>query len=216
MTQQYMNSSPNNALEATLNDMAMIEQEQEWQQSVPNSYERERYFATFPEVIELLKDLINTAQAERTTLETDIHQQLVELAASHLDKISEEFIKTWWKATQGRILEALDNKIAHLKRLLPITTHNAQPDYRLPNTLIEEAKAVPIQNILTEPFQHCGTDKLKGRCPLHNEKTASFTVYTSQNTFYCFGCGQGGDAIKFVRLLHSLTFREAVRYLIPN
>ncbi|MFA5995580.1 MAG: CHC2 zinc finger domain-containing protein [Patescibacteria group bacterium] len=198
-------------LQATLSDMAMIEQERKWKQSVPSCYEREHYFATFPEVIELLKDLINIAQSEHTTLETIIRQQSVELAADNLDDVSEEFIKTWWKVKRV----ALDSKIAHLKQLLPITLHSTQPNYRLPNALIEQAKAIPIQNLITEPIKQYG-DRLKSCCPLHNEKTASFTIYTSKNTFYCFGCNKGGDVIAFVQLLHSLTFREAVQYLIPN
>ena len=39
---------------------------------------------------------------------------------------------------------------------------------------------------------------LKGLCPFHNEKTPSFTVYPAENSFYCFGCGVGGNAITFM------------------
>lgn len=49
----------------------------------------------------------------------------------------------------------------------------------------------------------------KMRCPLHNEKTASFTVYPN-NTFYCFGCGASGDIIKFVQLYFGIGFKEAI------
>ena len=37
-----------------------------------------------------------------------------------------------------------------------------------------------------------------GLCPFHNEKTPSFTVYPENGSYYCFGCGQGGDVITFV------------------
>ncbi|MCI8622849.1 MAG: DNA primase [Provencibacterium sp.] len=52
-----------------------------------------------------------------------------------------------------------------------------------------------------------------GLCPFHNEKTPSFTVYPDNQSFYCFGCGAGGDAITFVRRAENLDYPEAVRFL---
>lgn len=46
-------------------------------------------------------------------------------------------------------------------------------------------------------------------CPFHSERTASFKIYPKSNSFYCFGCGAGGDVIDFVRLLYGLDFRQA-------
>lgn len=54
---------------------------------------------------------------------------------------------------------------------------------------------------------------LVGLCPFHNEKTPSFTVYPESQSFYCFGCGAGGEAISFVRRLENLDYTEAVRFL---
>ena len=45
---------------------------------------------------------------------------------------------------------------------------------------------------------------LVGLCPFHNEKTPSFTVYPDTNSFYCFGCGAGGDVISFIRRIDNL------------
>ena len=52
---------------------------------------------------------------------------------------------------------------------------------------------------------------LVGLCPFHNEKTPSFTVYPESNSFYCFGCGAGGDVISFVRRMENLDYIEAVK-----
>ena len=52
---------------------------------------------------------------------------------------------------------------------------------------------------------------LVGLCPFHNEKTPSFTVYPESNSFYCFGCGAGGDVITFVRRMENLDYIEAVK-----
>ena len=54
---------------------------------------------------------------------------------------------------------------------------------------------------------------LKGLCPFHSEKSPSFTVYPSSNSFYCFGCGAGGDAITFIRLRENLDYPDAVEFL---
>ena len=54
---------------------------------------------------------------------------------------------------------------------------------------------------------------LVGLCPFHNEKTPSFTVYPESQSFYCFGCGAGGEIISFVRRIENLDFYEAVKSL---
>ena len=54
---------------------------------------------------------------------------------------------------------------------------------------------------------------LKGLCPFHSEKTPSFTVYPADNSFYCFGCGAGGDAITFIRKREKLDYPDAVEFL---
>lgn len=54
---------------------------------------------------------------------------------------------------------------------------------------------------------------LVGLCPFHNEKTPSFTVYPSTQSFYCFGCGAGGDAITFLKKIENLDYLDAVKTL---
>ncbi len=54
---------------------------------------------------------------------------------------------------------------------------------------------------------------LSGLCPFHSEKTPSFTVYPESQSFYCFGCGAGGDTVTFVRRVENLDYIEAVRFL---
>ena len=54
---------------------------------------------------------------------------------------------------------------------------------------------------------------MSGLCPFHSEKTPSFTVFPADGSFYCFGCGVGGNAITFVRRIENLEFTEAVSHL---
>ena len=52
-----------------------------------------------------------------------------------------------------------------------------------------------------------------GLCPFHSEKTPSFYVYPDTQSFYCFGCGAGGDAINFAKKINSIDYGEAVKML---
>lgn len=52
-----------------------------------------------------------------------------------------------------------------------------------------------------------------GLCPFHNERTGSFIVSPSRNTYHCFGCGAHGDGIDFVMKLDNRTYPEAIEYL---
>ena len=73
----------------------------------------------------------------------------------------------------------------------------------------------PIEEIVGQhvALRSAGVGSLKGLCPFHQEKTPSFNVNPDKGFFKCFGCGAGGDVLKFVELHQKLPFPEAVRYL---
>jgi DNA primase len=52
-----------------------------------------------------------------------------------------------------------------------------------------------------------------GNCPFHDEKTPSFTVSPSKNIYKCFGCGKGGDSVRFIMDHEKLSFPESIRFL---
>jgi hypothetical protein len=51
------------------------------------------------------------------------------------------------------------------------------------------------------PLRRMGT-RYKAKCPFHQERTASFTVYPDTRSYYCFGCGASGDVIDFAKATH--------------
>ena len=61
-------------------------------------------------------------------------------------------------------------------------------------------------------LKRAGTD-FKGLCPFHTEKSPSFNVSATRNTYHCFGCGAGGTAIRFLMEHDGLQFTEAVKRL---
>ena len=71
-----------------------------------------------------------------------------------------------------------------------------------------------IEQIISSytPLKRRGKN-LVGLCPFHNEKTPSFTVYPESQSFFCFGCGAGGEVISFIRRAENLDYTESVRLL---
>jgi DNA primase len=79
--------------------------------------------------------------------------------------------------------------------------------------LVREKTA--IDDVIGEHVQlrSAGGGNLKGICPFHDEKSPSFNVTPSRGMYYCFGCGAGGDVIKFVQEVEGLDFTDAVERL---
>ncbi len=81
--------------------------------------------------------------------------------------------------------------------------------------IIEEIKyRNDIEEVISQhvSLKRAGNN-LNGLCPFHSEKTPSFTVFTGTKSFYCFGCGAGGDVISFVMRTENLTYVDAIRAL---
>ena len=81
---------------------------------------------------------------------------------------------------------------------------------------VDEIKKTPILNVFRESgieLKSYGSNRWKCKCPFHNEKTASLTVYEDKNDWYCFGCGKGGNVINFIMLITPCDFKEACKIL---
>ena len=86
---------------------------------------------------------------------------------------------------------------------------------RIPQNIIEDIKfRNPIEDVVSSyvTLSKAGSN-MKGLCPFHSEKTPSFTVYTSSSSFYCYGCGAGGDVVSFIMKAENLDYPSAVEFL---
>ncbi len=84
-----------------------------------------------------------------------------------------------------------------------------------PDSFLQELK---LRSDITEIASSYVNLKRSGRnmvglCPFHGEKTPSFNIYTENGSFYCFGCGVGGDVITFIMKIENLDYVEAVKFL---
>lgn len=70
-----------------------------------------------------------------------------------------------------------------------------------------------IQSLIPVEWLTVRGNRATGLCPLHNEKTPSFTVYLDQNSWHCFGCHQGGDVIALYAKYRGISNSEAIKEL---
>lgn len=85
----------------------------------------------------------------------------------------------------------------------------------LPDSFLQELIAKnDIESVASSyvSFKRRGRN-LVGLCPFHGEKTPSFNLYPETASFYCFGCGAGGDVITFIRKIENLSYIDAVKFL---
>jgi DNA primase len=82
------------------------------------------------------------------------------------------------------------------------------------DTIERVRDAVDMVQLVSEKtdLRRVGT-RWTGLCPFHDERTPSFSVNAEEKLYYCFGCGEGGDAFKFVQQTEALEFQEAVELL---
>lgn len=85
----------------------------------------------------------------------------------------------------------------------------------IPEQFIQELKLNnDIEAVISSfvPLKRAGRNVV-GLCPFHNEKSPSFTVYPESQSFYCFGCGAGGDVITFIKRVENMEYLDALKYL---
>lgn len=81
---------------------------------------------------------------------------------------------------------------------------------------INEIKSrVRIEVVISDyvNLESIGIDRFRGLCPFREESKPSFTVYADTRSFYCYGCGAGGDVINFLMKIENISFIEAIKKL---
>jgi hypothetical protein len=113
-----------------------------------------------------------------------------------------------------QVIPRIKEAEAHIKRLNRQLNHKANIPVpgRITKDDIQRAKEVPIESLLSIAVRKSGKTFI-AKCPLHEDRSPSFVVYRESNTFWCFGCQQGGDSIALIRQMEKLSFIEAVKYL---
>jgi DNA primase len=80
------------------------------------------------------------------------------------------------------------------------------------NEQLDKAKLYPLENLYKGELKRTGK-VLMGRCPFHQEDTASFAIYPQTNTYHCFGCGSSGDSVEFYSKINGVDFKTSLEEL---
>src|SRR5262245_23574901 len=87
---------------------------------------------------------------------------------------------------------------------------------RIKDASVEAVKAaadmVEVVSARTS-LRRASSARFTGRCPFHEERTPSFSVDPGGKRYYCFGCGKGGDVVRFVQETENLDFAWAIEWL---
>lgn len=114
----------------------------------------------------------------------------------------------------------LKKQLRHYLRLMTLideptkqAVQNTTPKSHFDEATLDRARSFPIQDLYGGRL-HGTEHRLVGLCPFHEERHPSFVIFTTDNHYYCFGCGANGDSIDFLIGTKKLSFREAVEALL--
>src|SRR5689334_2737542 len=123
------------------------------------------------------------------------------------------------EALAGRRLERLDcthHPCLGLERGPPYSAVGGKQSVSR-KELDELKQQIPLRDYLEahhwRPVRRLSRGRWMGLCPLHDDHQPSFLIDPGKNLFYCYGCGRGGDVIRFAEIYHQVRFPQAIALL---
>lgn len=134
-----------------------------------------------------------------------------------IDEFSYYFWSLWFELQFGEY-NVIERWLKYWLRLAEKVAINKEwivldQEHGLPENQVEAARDYPLEDIYEGRLRQIGS-RFVGICPFHEENTPSFTIFTQDNSFYCFGCNKWGNAIDLYMHLHKTDFPTTVRALI--
>ena len=185
--------------------------ERQWRESQPRLTDRQ-LLDIFPDVKQDLPDIINELETEDRYLKFKIGDELINFTSRYKTEGDQIIAREGLKMGLGQDLLANWRQLSCLRRLQNLANGNANKKGGISDQDIQAALEVPIENIFDGKLRKTGKT-LCGLCPFHQEKHASFYIYPATNSYFCFGCQSGGNAINFAMNLNGLNFKNVVKLL---
>jgi len=173
-----------------------------------NAYRKE--VLASPEGQKMVQEKIDEIRGELALIMADYESAKKSLATCLKDDI-------WiWEFNLDDAEKRLKETRAKLNRWLRLSTTGWRPVGERPSFDLEQIKSIPIGDLMPTPPSHQNDSRATYRCPVHNEKTASFVWFKDQNTFHCFGCQINGDVIDLYQKINECDFIHACRALTTS
>lgn len=190
--------------------------EQDWRKSLPR-LSGKALLDAFPEALEIIPIKLKEWIGVKSEIEKVVTKKLKYIHRAEPDSEKRELLKIIIAGVHGNEFEEAERHIKRLKRLLSLSKNKKKSNKYLSEEDVETARNVPILDVAR------GLSKVKkvnggysACCCFHDDSTPSLKIYTKDNSFYCFGCGAGGNVISFVMKQDSLGFIDATRRLLGH
>lgn len=171
-----------------------------------------------PSIVDDLPLFTVDLDIERSELESEVHRVLLELQGA--DYFEEAVTTQFLIHPRIERLLVIDAAIIRMKaqwfeyyQKQVGTTYKRKGLSQAEIQLARDTSVSVVAERVGLQLQRVGS-RYRACCPLHHEKTPSFMLFTSSNSWYCFGCHEGGDGIRLVRDVLGLSFVEAVKFII--
>lgn len=181
----------------------------------PQNFTDKELLEIFPEAKDIIPKKISECKKEIKEKKLKIATALENIYALKTDTFSEWFGEELIKKFMTPGLIRLEKNLFRLNKLKHLLNPNHQINYHFEfQQKIEAARQYPIEEIARSKLdiRQVGRNFVS-ICPLHDEKTPSFYIYTETNSFCCFGCQEKGDVIKLSMALYGVGFKDAVMML---
>lgn len=186
--------------------------EDSWRRSLPKLTDKE-LLRIFPEAKSVIRQNIAEWEEKREAVAEIAKKKLAIVYEKATSDTGRWFWRTWIKLNEGAELATIDRHIQRLKRLL-VADKPAGPG-RITDDDIQRALQAPIIDIAGQQLRLRKSGKnFVSLCPFHNEKSPSCFFYTETNSFYCYGCGVGGNVINYTQKINGAAFIEVVKQLV--
>lgn len=134
----------------------------------------------------------------------DLHPSLLALEFDIILGYGVRDINKAWKKYRSTMI---NHSVVNLDKV------SAEDDNKFSETVIEQARAVPVESLVGTEFIKVVGGRKQTLCPFHDEKTPSFYVFPD-NHWHCFGCNaHGNNAIDYIMQKNSIDFPDAVKAL---
>lgn len=169
----------------------------------------------FPELRGLISSKIPQLEKIVKEKEKEISKELDRINGLRINEFSKWFSREIVKMEYVPELQKCDWELFNLKRYLQLFNPNhSKKHIQNFQEKIEIAKNYPIYELASRfmELKQCG-NKYSGHCPYHEDRHASFFIFSDTNSYYCFSCQKGGSVINLTMELYSTDFKSAVKIL---